>query len=183
MVASQAILRWTTGQTAAHWRFLWKPTEPGNQLVRQDFVEDHGTCCLGSHDHLQTFYSHSWDAFYIRNWRKAGGEVHSDWKGRCNVKSTTSDLRSAYKQLPCTKARCIRQCYLEKPDWWQSCAIHHEHFAIRGLSLGLHSNRGSLSLWAPGDHLNMVWAPIMMITPSYVVKAWSNLHWGLLRSR
>ena len=70
MTASQASLRGTTGQTETHDEFCENKLNR-HSARRQDFFEEHGPRRLGSHDHLQTFYSHSGDAFYIENWRRA----------------------------------------------------------------------------------------------------------------
>ena len=64
------------------------------------------------------------------------GEVHSDWRGGCSLKSTTLDLRSAYKQLPLHKSDVNKAVVtLRNPICGKA-----EHFTVCTLPFGVWSN-------------------------------------------
>ena len=64
------------------------------------------------------------------------GEVHSDWRGGCSLKSTTLDLRSAYKQLPLHKSDVNKAVVtLRNPIGGKV-----EHFTMCALPFGVWSN-------------------------------------------
>ena len=97
--------------------------------------------------------------FTLKTGEKLCGKVHPDWLGGCSLKSTTLDLRSAYKQLPLHKNDVNKAVVtLRNPTCGKA-----EHFTMCTLPFGasasvLHFNRVSVLLWALGCHLNLVWA-------------------------
>lgn len=97
--------------------------------------------------------------FTLKSGEQLAGEVHSDWIGGCNLKSTTLDLRSAYKQLPLHKSD-VNKAIVTLRD--PACG-KAKHFSMCTLPFGaaasvLHFNRVSVLLWALGCHLNLVWS-------------------------
>ena len=97
--------------------------------------------------------------FVLSDGRSLNGEVHSDWtSGACNLKSTTLDLKSAYKQLPLhMNDRNKAIVTLKNP-----ASGKVEFFLMNTLPFGavasvLHFNRVSNLIWALGCHLGLVW--------------------------
>ena len=97
--------------------------------------------------------------FTLETGERLCGEVHSDWQGGCNLKSTTLELWSAYKQLPLHKSDVNKaEVTLRNPTCGKAV-----HFTMNTLPFGasalvLHFNRVSVLLWVLGCHLNLVWA-------------------------
>ena len=97
--------------------------------------------------------------FVLSDGRTLSGKVDNDWtSGVCKMKSTTLDLKSAYKQLPLHASDrnkavvTIRNPTLRKAEF----------FLMNTLPFGavasvLHFNRVSNLIWALGCHLGLVW--------------------------
>lgn len=87
------------------------------------------------------------------------GEVHEDWKGGCDLKTTTIDLKSAYKQLPLHSSDVDKAIVTICNPSSQEV----EFFSMNTLPFGasasvLHFNRISYLLWACGCYLGVLWA-------------------------
>jgi hypothetical protein len=105
-----------------------------------------------------SIHSHTMN-FTLKSGEQLRGKVHPDWTGGCTIKSTTLDLKSAYKQLPLHKSD-VNKAIVTLRD--PSCG-KAKHFSMCTLPFGasasvLHFNRVSVLLWALGCHLNLIWA-------------------------
>eukprot|EP00435_Cladocopium_sp_Y103_P025318 s3302_g6.t1 len=97
--------------------------------------------------------------FVLSNGDSLSGRVHDDWKGKCDLKVTALDLKSAYKQLPLHEADVPKAVVtILGPECNQT-----KYFTLRTLPFGaaasvLHFNRISKLLWALGCKLGLIWA-------------------------
>ena len=97
--------------------------------------------------------------FVLSDGRTLSGKVDNDWtSGACRMKSTTLDLKSAYKQLPLHASdRNKAVVTIRNPASGRA-----EFFLMNTLPFGavasvLHFNRVSNLIWALGCHLGLVW--------------------------
>ena len=97
--------------------------------------------------------------FVLQDGTEMKGRVHEDWHGRCALRATTLDLKSAYKQLPLHPADANKTVVVLKNPERSSV----DFFVMRTLPFGssasvLHFNRVSYLLWALGCKLGLVWS-------------------------
>ena len=97
--------------------------------------------------------------FVLRNGEELAGPVHDDWWGRCGMRATALDLKSAYKQLPLhgNDANKTVVTIADPSD------AQVKHFLMLTLPFGssasvLHFNRVSWLLWALGCKLGILWS-------------------------